>query len=122
MMFTVKDDILLFLVHIGVSVPTDRIFDQQFSAVANDGQHIPWAGSVILRIGRQAKAHPHITTVLKVSSSKTLIVPRHKLNVEYLLQLSGSAPAVLFTMAHMTVIVAFSRIDSRPYKGVPAAI
>jgi hypothetical protein len=36
---------------------------------ANDleyyGRHIPWAGSVILRIGRQAKAHPHITTMLK---------------------------------------------------------
>jgi hypothetical protein len=36
---------------------------------ANDleyyGRHIPWAGSAILRIGRQAKAHPHITTVLK---------------------------------------------------------
>jgi len=36
---------------------------------ANDleyyGHHIPWAGSVILRIGQQAKAHPHITTVLK---------------------------------------------------------
>ena len=29
------------------------------------GHHIPWAGSVILRIGQQAKAHPHITTVLK---------------------------------------------------------
>jgi hypothetical protein len=29
------------------------------------GHHIPWAGSAILRIGRQAKAHPHITTVLK---------------------------------------------------------
>jgi hypothetical protein len=29
------------------------------------GRHIPWAGSVILRIGQQAKAHPHITTVLK---------------------------------------------------------
>jgi hypothetical protein len=36
---------------------------------ANDleyyGHHIPWAGSVILRMGQQAKAHPHITTVLK---------------------------------------------------------
>jgi hypothetical protein len=29
------------------------------------GRHIPVAGSVILRIGQQAKAHPHITTVLK---------------------------------------------------------
>jgi hypothetical protein len=26
---------------------------------------IPWAGPVILRIGKQAKAHPNITTVLK---------------------------------------------------------
>jgi hypothetical protein len=36
---------------------------------ANDleyyGHHLPWAGSVILRIGQQAKAHPHITSVLK---------------------------------------------------------
>jgi len=36
---------------------------------ANDlnyyAHHIPWAGSAILRIGQQAKAHPHITTVLK---------------------------------------------------------
>jgi hypothetical protein len=29
------------------------------------GHHTPWAGSVILRIGQQAKAHPHITSVLK---------------------------------------------------------
>jgi hypothetical protein len=29
------------------------------------GHHIPWAGSVILRIGQQAKAHPHITRALK---------------------------------------------------------
>jgi len=29
------------------------------------GHHIPWAGPTILRIGQQAKAHPHITTVLK---------------------------------------------------------
>jgi hypothetical protein len=27
--------------------------------------HLPWAGSVILRIGQQAKAHPHVTSVLK---------------------------------------------------------
>ncbi len=36
---------------------------------ANDfayySHHIPWAGSAILRIGQQAKAHPHITRVLK---------------------------------------------------------
>ena len=30
------------------------------------GHHIPWAGSMILRIGQQAKAHPHVTSVLKV--------------------------------------------------------
>jgi hypothetical protein len=29
------------------------------------GRHIPWAGSVALRIGQQAKAHPLLTTVLK---------------------------------------------------------
>jgi hypothetical protein len=29
------------------------------------GHHTPWAGSVILRIGQQARAHPHITGVLK---------------------------------------------------------
>ena len=28
------------------------------------GQRIPWAGSIILRIGQQAKAHPHVTRVL----------------------------------------------------------
>jgi hypothetical protein len=28
-------------------------------------RHIPWAGSAILRIGQQAKAHPHITSALK---------------------------------------------------------
>jgi hypothetical protein len=28
------------------------------------GHHIPWAGSVILRIGQQAKTHPHITSVV----------------------------------------------------------
>lgn len=37
---------------------------------ANDleyyGRHIPWVGSVVLRIGQQAKVHPHITTVLKM--------------------------------------------------------
>jgi hypothetical protein len=36
---------------------------------ANDfeyyGHRVPWAGSVMLRIGQQAKAHPHITSVLK---------------------------------------------------------
>jgi hypothetical protein len=36
---------------------------------ANDleyyGHHIPWAGSAILRIGQQSRAHPHVTSVLK---------------------------------------------------------
>jgi hypothetical protein len=36
---------------------------------ANDleyyGHHLPWAGSIILRIGQQAKAHPHIASALK---------------------------------------------------------
>jgi hypothetical protein len=36
---------------------------------ANDleyySHHLPWAGSVILRIGQQARAHPHLTSVLK---------------------------------------------------------
>ncbi|HWY55899.1 MAG TPA: hypothetical protein VNZ03_15635 [Terriglobales bacterium] len=36
---------------------------------ANDleyyGHHLPWAGSVILRISQQARAHPHLTSVLK---------------------------------------------------------
>ena len=36
---------------------------------ANDleyyGHHMPWAGSVILRISQQARAHPHIASVLK---------------------------------------------------------
>ena len=37
---------------------------------ANDleyyGHHLPWAGSVILRISQQARAHPHLTSVLKI--------------------------------------------------------
>jgi hypothetical protein len=37
---------------------------------ANDldyyGHHIPWAGSIVLRVGQQAKAHRHITSVLKM--------------------------------------------------------
>jgi hypothetical protein len=32
----------------------------------HDGNGIPWAGSIILRIGQQAKAHPHIARVLTV--------------------------------------------------------
>jgi hypothetical protein len=30
------------------------------------GHRIPWAGSIILRIVQQAKAHPHVTRVLSV--------------------------------------------------------
>ncbi len=30
------------------------------------GQRIPWAGSIILRILQQAKAHPHVTRILTV--------------------------------------------------------
>jgi hypothetical protein len=30
------------------------------------GLRIPWAGSIILRIGQQAKAHPHVTRLLRV--------------------------------------------------------
>lgn len=37
---------------------------------ANDleyyGHHLPWAGSIILRICQQAKAHPHVKNVLKL--------------------------------------------------------
>ena len=29
------------------------------------GHHMPWAGSVIMRIGQQSRAHPHITSALK---------------------------------------------------------
>src|ERR1700738_3595340 len=61
---------------IGSALPKWMTFAPTFGHVhhetihgANDleyyGHHIPWAGSVILRIGQQAKAHPHITTVLK---------------------------------------------------------
>jgi len=34
--------------------------------LAHYGHRIPWAGSIILRIGQQAKAHPHVTRVLTV--------------------------------------------------------
>ena len=30
------------------------------------GHRVPWVGSIILRIGQQAKAHPHVTRVLTV--------------------------------------------------------
>ena len=61
---------------IGTAPPKWMTFAPTFGHVhhettqgANDleyyGQHIPWAGSVIQRIGQQAKAHPHITRALK---------------------------------------------------------
>jgi hypothetical protein len=49
--------------------PTFGHVHQETIHGANDlecyGHHMPWAGSVILRIGQQARAHPHITSVLK---------------------------------------------------------
>ena len=30
------------------------------------GRHIPWVGSIILRMAQQAKAHPHVTRLLMV--------------------------------------------------------
>ena len=41
-------------------------FGPTFVDVHRETTHgIPWAGTILLRIGQQAKAHPHITTVLK---------------------------------------------------------
>jgi hypothetical protein len=34
------------------------------------GHHIPWAGSLIVRICKQAKVHPHITRVLTIVRPK----------------------------------------------------
>jgi len=34
------------------------------------GHHIPWAGSFIVRICKQAKVHPHVTRVLSVLRPK----------------------------------------------------
>jgi hypothetical protein len=49
------------------SAPAKRMtFAPTFGHVDHETIHgIPWAGPVILRIGEQAKAHPHITTILK---------------------------------------------------------
>jgi hypothetical protein len=49
------------------SAPTKRMtFAPIFGHVHHETIHgIPWAGPVVLRIGKEAKAHPHITTVLK---------------------------------------------------------
>ena len=46
------------------STPPDEM-NYRVENLEQFGQRIPWAGSVILRIGQQAKAHPHITSVLK---------------------------------------------------------
>jgi hypothetical protein len=49
------------------STPTKRMtFAPIFGHVHQETIHgIPWIGPVVLRIGKEAKAHPHITTVLK---------------------------------------------------------
>jgi hypothetical protein len=49
------------------STPTKRMtFAPIFGRVHQETIHgIPWVGPVVLRIGKEAKAHPHITTVLK---------------------------------------------------------
>jgi hypothetical protein len=51
-------------------VPTFGHIHHEAIHGANDlhyyAHHIPWAGSAILRIGQQAKAHPHITSALKI--------------------------------------------------------
>jgi hypothetical protein len=49
------------------SAPTNRI---TFSPIFGHAHHdtipaIPWARPLIVRIGEQVKAHPHITTILK---------------------------------------------------------
>jgi len=49
------------------SAPTKRMtFAPIFGRVHQETIHgIPWVGPVVLRIGKEAKAHPHIATVLK---------------------------------------------------------
>ena len=49
------------------STPTKRMtFAPIFGHVHQETIHgIPWVGPVVLRIGKEAKAHPHITTILK---------------------------------------------------------
>jgi hypothetical protein len=49
------------------SAPTKRMtFAPIFGHVHQETIHgIPWVGPVVLRIGKEAKAHPHITTALK---------------------------------------------------------
>ena len=45
-------------VHYSTMQPPDRL--RYF------GHHVPWAGPIILRVSQQAKAHPHLTGVLKL--------------------------------------------------------
>jgi hypothetical protein len=49
------------------STPTKRMtFAPIFGHVHQETIHcIPWVGPVVLRIGKEAEAHPHIATVLK---------------------------------------------------------
>ena len=49
------------------SAPTKRMtFAPIFGRVHQETIHgIPWVGPVVLRIGKEAEAHPHIATVLK---------------------------------------------------------
>jgi hypothetical protein len=49
------------------SAPTKRMtFAPTLGHVHHETIHgIPWAGPVVLRIVKEAKAHPHVTTVLK---------------------------------------------------------
>jgi hypothetical protein len=49
------------------STPTKRMtFAPIFGHVHQETTHcIPWVGPVVLRIGKEAEAHPHIATVLK---------------------------------------------------------
>lgn len=56
-------------------VPTFGRIHHETTQGANDLEYYEhymplWAGSVILRVGQQAKAHPHITTVLKLIHPK----------------------------------------------------
>ncbi len=54
--------------------PTFGHLHRETTQGANDleyySHHIPWAGSVIQRIGQQAKAHLHITRALKILHSR----------------------------------------------------
>lgn len=38
----------------------------RFENLEHYGQRIPWAGSIILQVGQQTKAHPHLTRVVKL--------------------------------------------------------